>query len=418
MNKQLKLLTVLALLLVSIIPTTVFADHDDELEHIIVNKVEIEGYTMSDTNGTLSPVYAGERVHIKVFWKTNGNFSDAFDAKINVELNDEEQETEFFTVEQGWIGSYSFVFELSNDLEPGVYPVYIDFEDEFGNKEAYPTQLNIEVVSQKHLIEIYDVNFPEGFEVNAGEKFLASVGVKNIGHENEEDVKVTLTIPELGLYQASQKFDLFTENYVKYESDDEDDEYKLYKDLYLTIPSNTVSGVYEVVLKVDYEDGSVEEKYSLVVGAGVAPADNMISIDSETQTFSQGTGAVYTIMFSESNDYTINVEGMESWGTSMIDLTNDQAYLFVSANEDAPAGTHNFKVKVMAGSTVVKEFDLTSEITGYTAINNSDIKEGLQIGFAVLLVILIILGIILAAKKIGKTEDYEESLMDEGETYY
>ena len=71
----------------------------------------------------------------------------------------------------------------------------------------------------------------------------------------------------------------------------------------------------------------------------------------------------------------------------------------------------------MSGSAIVKEFDLTANVTAFQS-SASDIKEGLQIGFAVLLVILIILGIILAAKKIGKSDNYEEPLMDEGETYY
>jgi hypothetical protein len=175
--------------------------------------------------------------------------------------------------------------------------------------------------------------------------------------------------------------------------------------------------VYELIVRVDYDDNdkSQEQKYSLVVKEGVAPSEEEISIDSETKTFAQGSGAVYTIMFSKPNDYTIEVEGVDNWGTYMVNKDNDQAFIFVSAKEDAQSGSYPFKVKVMSGDVTVKEFDLTASVTAYSPAA-TDIKEGLQIGFAVLLIILIILGIILAAKKIGKSE--EEPLMDEGETYY
>ncbi|MBT7237577.1 hypothetical protein HN865_01840, partial [Candidatus Woesearchaeota archaeon] len=46
------------------------------------------------------------------------------------------------------------------------------------------------------------------------------------------------------------------------------------------------------------------------------------------------------------------------------------------------------------------------------------VKQGLEIGFAVLLVILVILGIILVAKKLGKGDDLEEPMLDEDQTYY
>ncbi len=300
-------------------------------------------------------------------------------------------------------------------MDADEYLLNIELEDENGNKDYYDA-ISLDVVSQRNNVEIYDVNFPYGLEVKAGQTFLANVGVKNLGYENEEDVRVTLTIPELGLYQRTQYFDLYTED-----NEDVDDEkyYKLYKDLFVTVPATTVSGVYDVIVEVSFDDGdeSQEQVFSLVVGEGVAPADALISIDTEVQNFAQGNGAVYTIMFSEPNAYTVEVEGVDVWGTARVDVNDDQAYVFVTSNEDAPAGDYQFSVKVMAGSTVVKEFDLTAGVDSFQT-SSSDIKEGLQIGFAVLLVILIILGIILAARKIGKSDDFEEPLMDEGETYY
>jgi uncharacterized membrane protein len=414
MNKSLKLLAVLLLFLVAIVSTSVVLAATDDTENVDIVRVDVDEYDAE--YGNLGPFFAGERVHVDVYWESlqEENDSTSFDVKINVELDNEEQETGFFTVREGWDDKVSFTFELPEDMDEDEYVLTIELEDERGNKKAFNQEITLEVVSQKHFVEIYDVNFPYGLEVSAGQTFLANVGVKNIGHEDEEDVRVTLTIPELGLYQKSQKFDLYTDRDV-----DEEEYYKVYKDLFVTVPATTVSGVYDVVVKVEFNDGddSQEQTFSLVVGEGVAPADALISIDTETQNFAQGNGAVYTLMFSEPNDYTVVVEGAGSWGTARVDVNDNQAYVFVTANEDAVTGSYPLTLKVMAGSTVVKEFDLTANVEGFQA-SSSDIKEGLQIGFAVLLVILIILGIILAAKKIGKSDDFEEPLMDEGETYY
>ena len=421
MNKNFKLLAVLLLFLVAIVSTSVVKASSDDLEYIDIYRVDVDEVDYAETQDQpIGPFYAGEKVHVKIYWNAVGNFSESYDVRINAELDDEEYKTEFFTVREGWEDSVSFMFDLPEDMDPDEYVLNIELEDDNGNEE-YLNDIVIEVVNQKHSVEIYDVNFPYGLEVKAGQTFLANVGVKNLGHEFEEDVKVSVTIPELGLFQRSQKFDLYTEEFIDENEDGDDNEweYKLYKDLFVTIPATTVSGVYDVIITVDYDDGdkSEEQVYSLVVGEGVAPADTFISINTESQNFAQGNGAVYTIMFSDPNNYNVKVEGVSGWGTARVDVNDDQAYVFVTANEDVPAGSYPFTVKVMAGSTVVKEFDLTANIDG-TQSSASDIKEGLQIGFAVLLVILIILGIILAARKIGKSDDFEEPLMDEGETYY
>lgn len=424
MNKYTKLLAVLALLLICFPAITqATADEEITLDDIDIYRVDIDEFEISPlfNNIARGPFYAGEKINVKVYWWTydipaNYDEDSMLDVKINVELDDEEEETEFFTVKWKWQDASSFVFELPEDIDPDVYTLNIELEDEFGERKYYSVKLDI--VNQKHFVELYDVNFPQGLEVKAGQTLLVSAGVKNLGHETEEDIKVSASIPELGLYQRSQKFDLLTDEEEEL-SDDDDDEWKLYKDLYLMIPSNTVSGVYDLIVRVDFDDGdkSQEQRYSVVVGEGVAPGDAFISVDTTSQTFAQGKGAVYTIMFSEPSDYTIKVEGVNGWGTIRVDTTDDQAYVFVSANEDAQSGSYPFSVKVMSGSALVKEFDLTANVTAYQS-SASDIKEGLQIGFAVLLVILIILGIILAAKKIGKSDSYEEPLMDEGETYY
>jgi hypothetical protein len=420
MYKNIKLLAVLLLFLVSMAPSLAHEDDWPEgtVDNVDIYRIDVD--YIDDADGEHGPFYAGEKVHVKVYWAADdGNWSQ-FDGEITVELEDLEDETEEFSVRPGWEDTVSFVLDLPDDIDADTYTLTVEVKDEQGNKDVYQ-DIRLEVVERKHYVEIYDVNFPFGLEVNAGQTFFTSVGVKNLGHEDEEDIKISVTIPELGLYQRTGKFDLYTEQHIEDEDCcDDDDEWKDYKELFVTVPADTVSGVYDVIIKVDYDDGdeSEEMRYSLVVGQGSAPADDLISIDKSTQTFAQGSGAVYTVMFSENADYTVEVDGIGSWGSVIIDENEGQAYVFVSADEDAASGSYPFTVKVKAGSSVVKTFDLTANVTQFAESPVTDIKEGLQIGFAILLIVLIILGIILAAKKIGKSDNYEETLMDEGETYY
>jgi hypothetical protein len=425
MYKQIKMLAVLLLFLVAVIPTSIFAVEQGNYNNVDVVRIDVDDkeFKVTDANGlagTVGPVYAGERISIEVFWEADGGNWSEFDAKITVELDDEEDETEDFRVSPNWADDAKFVFNLPNDMDVGNYVLHVELEDENGHKNLY-SEIVIEVANENHFVDIYDVNFRNGLEVNAGDTFFTSIGVKNLGFEDQEDVAVSITIPELGLFQRSSKFDLFSEDYVKNDnSADEDDEWKLYKDLFVTIPSNTASGVYDVVVKVNYDDGdkSEEEVYSLVVRQGATQADDVISIDKDSQDFAQGSGAIYRVLFPAGSDYNVEVTGVDSFGSVIVTEVENGAQIFVTAREDAASGSYPVTVKVMSGTSVVKVFDATANVTKLAEGSVTDIKEGLQIGFAILLVILIILGIILAAKKIGKSDDYEESLMDEGETYY
>ena len=90
------------------------------------------------------------------------------------------------------------------------------------------------------------------------------------------------------------------------------------------------------------------------------------------------------------------------------------AYVFVSVNEDAQAGLHEVTVNVSSGSNVLESFDLTVNVIEETSY--SSLKQGLELGFSILLVILVILGIVVATKKLRADDD--ESIIDEDQTYY
>ncbi len=405
--KYIKMLAVLVLMLASV--TAVNATESDEFQ---IDYVRINGYDMYSNDDFFGPAYAGEELRIQVFWSALGDNTDT-EARIVAELADEEERTDYFTVRSNWTGREVLDFELDSEIDPGEYTLNIYMEDEDGNRDHFD-ELSIEVVDQNHLVNIYDVNFPMGTTLQAGQSLFASVGVENIGHSEEEDVYVQMNIPALGLNTRSNRFDLVTEE-VADASDDDDEDYKLHKDLVLALPVNVPSGVYDVVVEVVYDngDGRDTKTYSLTVGAGTAFGGE-IDVDTTMQSAERGTAVAFWISYPNSNvNYDVVVQGLD-FGTYRVAEESDGAYVFVSVDNDASAGQNEFTVDVMSGNEVLKSFDLTVDVLGPAGFGN--VKDGLQLGFSILLVILVILGIIVAARKLRG--DKEEPIIDEDQTYY
>jgi hypothetical protein len=200
-------------------------------------------------------------------------------------------------------------------------------------------------------------------------------------------------------------------------------------ELYLRIPESTAKGEYDVQITVEYNRGHdvVEDTFVLMVDGkedvtvdGPSP-EIVISVDSTMQKVEQGAGAVYTVSFinlgDEAQSFSLDVSGESLWATSRIDpahvvvLSDETAEMFVyiSADEDATVGQHLFTVSVMSNGDTIKEFNLKADVNEKTDGSSGvgDLRRGLEIGFIVLLIILVILGLVLAARRLGRREDEE-----------
>ena len=417
MNKYLKLLTVVMLLFVTAF--NVSAEGSVDITTVTIEDVEFDVSGTDPVLAIYAPVYLDSMIDVIVEWEAQANTS--YDnVEIEIEFDGDETESLEFDIESYHVARETFKVEISDDedlLEGDYQNLVITMNDNNGN-ELDRVVVKLDIKRARNLVEIFDVNFRNGLQANAGEIFTASVGVANEGRDDEEDVYVVMSIPELSLTTRTDRFDLFTEDYVETESTDDDDEYKMYKQLLVNLPLTVPSGVYDVHFKVYFDDGDdySEEVYSLVVGAGQA-YESQISMDTQYQVASAGKAIVYKVLLENPNvDYNVEVEGL-NFGTYEVRTEDGKAYVFVSIDEDANFGEYTFNVVVSAGTNVLEEFEVTTKVAQDSA-NFSDVKQGLEIGFAVLLVILVILGIILVAKKLGKGDDLEEPMLDEDQTYY
>ena len=435
--KGYKIMTAMLLVLVILLGfagTTIAnsVENTDKSANYSIEEVSINGFDFDEEDFVFT-LERGDTLELEVLLKADGEVEDV---RIEATLEDSEYDLEsktskFDVVENGYYVK-TLTIELPEDLEVGNHSLDIEaYNYDSNNKREYTlfrATINVEL---SNTLEIYDLVFtPRDLNVEAGEIMFASVGVRNLG-DLQDDVRVYMSIPELNLEDYTTLFDLYSEEDY---NNDSDDDYKVHKDLAMLIPSGTQAGEYDVVIEVVYDDGDevVTETETIVIGGAAATTDDaIVSIDVESQNIVRGSGAVYRSPFANLDSgaitYTVEVEDISAWGTARADpltltVSSDDSgemFIYVYANEDASYESNEFTVKVLSGSSVVKEFSLTANVI--ESVNTSgldDVRVGLEIGFAVLLVILVILGIVLMAKKLGKGNDGEEPLIEEGQSYY
>ena len=259
--------------------------------------------------------------------------------------------------------------------------------------------------------------------MSAGGYLFATVRVENQGKFEERDVRIEVSMPELGVKGVSY-IDRLEKNDVASNVGDSSSN----DELFLRIPKDTKEGSYELVTTVTYDNGrrtSVSKQMVHVDGASGSAEDLLnLRADSTLKAVEQGKVAAYTVMFantgSKSQTYTAQVVGTESWASSArVDPASvtvaagetGEFVAFVQASDNAEVGRKAFAVRIMSGDEAVGEIKLAADVTksGYDSV-----QTALLVGFIALIVILVVLGLIIAFQRVRKGDDGTE----EPQTYY
>jgi len=298
----------------------------------------------------------------------------------------------------------------------------------------------LQIDTEEHAIEIRDIVLSPNNKVKAGRALLIAVRVKNRGEKQEEDLKITASIPELGLSDSDYMDELDEEDCT----DDDCDDSANSEELYVRIPDNAESGDYIVRVEVEYDDGDeseIEETTIYIEGAddagsstgdGSTGSKTIITIGSETQDIKAGgAGVIYPVTISnagaDSKSYTVASDGAD-WATFTISPSNlvvldggesETVYVYVSAKESAAEGEQMFSLTVSSGDKTLKQIPLKANVVkdstggGFTLAR---LKRALEIGLVILVVLLVILGLIIGFNKLKSNS--EEETGEEEKTYY
>ncbi|MBI4150185.1 hypothetical protein HY488_02155 [Candidatus Woesearchaeota archaeon] len=299
----------------------------------------------------------------------------------------------------------------------------------------YPVHMD----SQRHQLVIEDVFFSSnGGKVRAGRSLLPIVRVNNLGEMDEEDVRVEVSIPELGV------------SAVDFIDELEADEEESSEELFLTVPSSARAGTYNMVVTVKYDESTRTVTKTVpveVVGEPSAASEDdessdstsskkksgktLVSVGPQSQDVLRGEGGViYPLTLtndgSTSKSYTIGVSGVDTFATVEISPSNvvllspgetETAYVYVSAKEDATTGSHPFTLDIKSGDEVLQQVPVTANVVE-PANEGVGLTRGLEIAVIVIVIILVIVGLIVAFTRAKKGEDEEEEAVQGGQTYY
>ena len=407
-----------------------------------ITEVKVEGTSVFGNSGTLElNVERGDSIAIEV-WVEGGDSGTGIvsddNVRIKAEINgyeygDIEAKTDTFSVKPGVTYKKTLRLNIPNDLdlESNLYTLNVeassnDFSDETNND----IQLNIN--SKRHYLNIQDVIISPSTSVEAGKNIFAKVRLENLGDKKEQDIKVEMSIPELGLSTRT-----YIDELVPKELDTNNDEETSMSspEMYLKLPEDA-NGKYTLKFTVTYNRGHTteEQTFDLLVKGQSRPTvpSSTVSIDTTSQTIQAGKGAVYKLMFSNLGQqpvtYSVDIAGVSGWGTTRVDPdtvtvmpdTTADMFVFVAASENTKSGVQPFTLNIKQDGQVVKQLGLTANVQGASASSDDsfkNIRQGLEVGFIVLLIILVILGLILAARKLGggSKESMEEP---SSKTYY
>lgn len=130
---------------------------------------------------------------------------------------------------------------LPDDVDLDDYKLRLVISDRNGDEMIY--NYDLQVNTKRHDMQVEDVALNPGSSVKAGQALLASVRVENKGQKDEDDVKVKVGVPALGISAVD-----FIE---EVESDEEEET----EELFLRLPRCAEPGVYDASVEVWFNDG-------------------------------------------------------------------------------------------------------------------------------------------------------------------
>ena len=432
MTRHMKNIAFFVLALVALVGTAVSVSastNDYSFDIIKVNGLE------TDVNTALD-IERGERLDIEVWLIANATVEDVeITAKINgYEYGSISDSTGLFNLDEGKTYKKTLTLYVPEDIEASEdYTLRIEASDQ-NNEETATFGLFID--EQRHGLAIFDVLLNPSSTIAAGNSLFTTVRLENLGETEENDVKVTVSIPALGISTVNYLDELNTEFDEENEDHLRNDNSKQ-MDLLLRIPSDAATGTYDVQVDIEYNRGHsfLTKTLSLNVEgtAQAAGAQTVINSDSSSKVVNAGESVEYKVMMAnlglEPGVYSVTVDGVSAWGeavvqpsflTIMPDSTGEVT-ITVTPYDSVDAASHTWVAKVMLGTDVLSELVFTTKVEVENTVeqSNDTVKSVLTAIFFILLIVLVVLAIVIAFRKVRSYDDEdEETSALEGQTYY
>ena len=432
--KKMKILAVMfGLMLMAVMATTAFAENIP----LRVESVEVDGFELSPNQDNVRNLERGEEFDVKVFLKANSRIApedEITDVQVFAFISGYEfsgsesmsDETRAFDLEAGHAIVKTLTLMLPERADEGNYRLRVVVADRNRETIVNNYRIKIEPTDTEVVIKDFDIN-PET-EVVAGKAIMATVRIKNLGDSEENDVKIRVRIPGLGVSSTSDFID-----------DLEDDESATSEEFYLKTSRCAKPGIYEVIAEVTFDEGdeTVTAKKTIAVTKGTCdvggaqlqkPGRTIIAYSTESQSLTGGMEVMYPITITNSGTSTkvfmLSVDSVD-WANFRVSGSNlvsvqpsmtQTVFVSATARADATPGERVFTVSVKDSTgKVLKNLALRADVAGSVTGNNvamPGLRNVLTAVLVVIVAILVIVGLVLAFRRVrGGSEG-------ESQTYY
>lgn len=377
---------------------------------VTIDKVEIDDVEIFANEVNRLDVQRGEPFDVRVKITGTGNASNVeilafisgfeFNRFTDERLSDV---TEVVEVDEG----VSYVRKLrinpSTDVDVDNYKLRIIVSDRFG--DAIVQNYNLKLDAKRHEIEVRDVMLNPSDKVKAGTAMLAVVRVENKGQREEDDVKVVVEIPELGV-SASDFIDK-----IKREDAEEETE-----EMLLRLPVCAKAGNYNLKTTVWFNDQreSVTKNMPIQVveserceeGKAMPQGPTTsISVGSQLERVGMGGTVIFPLTVTnlgmQARSYTISVNAPQGFevtisptNSAVLQASNSQSFfIFVKAGKDATAGPNVVTATVSSSGETLQQVMLTANVE---AAKKSTARQVLEIVLIAVVIVLVIAAIVVA----------------------
>lgn len=331
---------------------------------------------------------------------------NATDVKVKIYMEGHRDEistsTDRFDIEDGKTYTKLLPLELPSDSKDlsEEYTLYVEVVSKNDRTEERYT---ISMQRESYTFEILSMDYPS--KVSTNEVFPVSIVVKNIGYNRMDDAYAVVSIPSIGVSTRGYLGDLIpTEDYIDYDNEED----SIYRTLYLKIPTNTESGVYELEVEIYNDDAETVVKQLISVSNS---ASSMILATVKNQDLNAGETIIYDLVIVNSADdikvfdiQTVSGNDLTVSAPSVITVEPDTSKIVpitVSVANDATVGTYTFSAdvngeQIVFGANIVK-----------TSVSTSTVA--LTVILVIIFVVLLTVLIVLLSKKEKPIEEVETS---------
>ena len=299
---------------------------------------------------------------------------------------------------------------------------------------AHTKQYGIRIQPSDSEVVVSDFEISPEDKIRAGGSIIGNVRIKNLGDSSEKDVKVTVKMPEISVYNVPSA------HYIEELEEGE----SASSEFVLRTNACTRPGLYEVVADITYDGGDkkVTSKKAITITEGNCnqnqdrvPTNNrqaevegktILAYSTETQRMVSGSESAYPITLTNTGtsrkSYMLAVEPV-NWASMRVSPSNvmvveggstKTAYVYATANERAE-GNYGFTVSVKDSSgETLQTVAMRAEVaaSGGGSAVSGDLTSTLTAGLVIVVALFVAVGLVVAFRKNKNNED------GESQTYY